>query len=367
MNTDTATDDGASSDDSIVKSLEARLYPSDGNDDGKQRKVAPQRKNSEDNDDDLDGDFNPQDQNVEDEELLEGEDEENAEQEDDVEVERVDAAELAQHLGLDESQLTYDEDGNLMVNVKVDGKESKASISDVIKSYQLQQHVNQKSMKLSEIQKEFEGEIVNVKRNLFTQHHYAVAASKLAEDMLVKDYNSIDWEGLKHANPAQYAVLRTDFSEKATALKQLQQRVASEAMMFLDGMQNEMTQADKDRIAEQRQLMLIDNPAWVNDNVRKKAQAELRDFVVKRYGFSEADMHLVTDRRLMQLIQDAHRYNVGKQKLAEQQRKQLPKFQKKGQNFKNQTVKARTVKSANHAFRKSGTAEDLAKALESRM
>lgn len=368
MTIESATNQGASSETSIEQQVQERLYPTDKKRDEGKQKIAPKnnvsndiddQENLDDQDDTNDLGLGLEDQDAEGENDLD---------EGDQELEPINAAILAKQLGLDETQLSTDEEGKVLVKVKVDGKESQVPMDDVIKSYQLQQHVNQKSMKLSELQKGFEAEMVNVKQDLFVQHQYNIGVTQLAEEMLLKDYNSINWESLKHTNGQQYAVLRQDFVEKAAAIQNLQKQVATEAQKFLHGVKNEMSAAQKAHLAEQRELMLIDNPHWANDNVRAKEQAALRDFVVSRYGFEAADMHLVTDRRLLQMIQDAYKYNAGKQKLQKQVNgKQLPKFQKKGVGLKQQTNQSEKSKQIVNRFQKSGRADDLTEVLKQRL
>lgn len=62
---------------------------------------------------------------------------------------------IASILGLDEDKLEYDKDGKVVFNAIIDGKQEKVSVADMVKSYQLQGHVNNKSMQLENDKKEF--------------------------------------------------------------------------------------------------------------------------------------------------------------------------------------------------------------------
>ena len=63
---------------------------------------------------------------------------------------------LAGYLGIDEERLIVDEEGNISFNALVDGESKAVPLSELAKSFQLQGHVNNKSIALENERKEFE-------------------------------------------------------------------------------------------------------------------------------------------------------------------------------------------------------------------
>ena len=79
---------------------------------------------------------------------------EGAEKQDDETPNEYQLADVAKLLGAEESALDVDEDGSILVKTKIDGQEGKVKFADLVKSYQLQGHVDKQVREAAEIRKQ---------------------------------------------------------------------------------------------------------------------------------------------------------------------------------------------------------------------
>lgn len=277
---------------------------------------------------------------------------------------------LAQHLGLDDDRIDYAEDGTLVFNAIIDGEAKKVPLKDLAASYQLQGHVNNKSMALEQERKEFAEERSSKVAQLDERMDGVDALAKALENDLVGDYNSIDWEKLRIDNPAEWTALRQEFADKASRIQQAQGLVNQERTRVATENEEVFNKANKDYLDTEYDKLLVDNPDWADETKRVAAQAEIKQFLSSEYGFSDKEFALVTDSRLMKLIQDAKSFRIGSKTVAEKKEKIVPKF-RKSTNAKanaNQLAKARSVKAKKARVKSSnGSTPDIANLILDRM
>lgn len=354
MSTETATDNGSMQD--AATKLEGMLFPESEQDEP----IAT------DDDEGLDDEA---------EELLpddadsDSDDDEGSDEDDLDEIAEGEDLTLAGHLGLDDDRITVDEDGGVMFNAIIDGETKQVPLKDLAANYQLTGHVNNKSMALETEKKEFE----EVKQKVATELKQRVQGvsqlAELAEQELVAEYNNIDWNALRHDDPANWTAMRQEYAEKAQKIQQVKDLSLQETKR-LDQEQNQKLQEQSQEYNKKELASLIaDNPEFADAAVRKEKLGEMSTFI-ERYGFSAEDAAGISDHRLIRMIKDAQAYRNGK-KAAETKRvgKKLPKFQKPGGNRKNATslAKARKAKALKAKVKNGGHVNDIAASLVDRM
>lgn len=276
---------------------------------------------------------------------------------------------LASQMGVDEDRLKVSEDGSVVFEAIVDGEKKDVSLKDLATSFQMQGHVNNKSMALENERKEFANERARIGEELQKRAEGIEGMSKLLENQLVGEYNGIDWETLRSTDPAEYTALRQDFSDRAKQLQHQKQLVAEETKRNLETTQQENAKQLQEHIQQEFGKLLESNPEWKDEAKYKTDMTNIKSFVTETYNFTEEDLNVVTDHRLMNLIKDAYAYRNGKKSAEGKKVKSIPKFQKPGVNrtsAKN-LEKARAVKSKRAAVRKSGSVQDVANLLLDRM
>lgn len=278
---------------------------------------------------------------------------------------------LAGYLGLDDDRIVVDEDGSVHFNAIIDGETKKVPLKDLAANYQLQGHVNNKSMALETQRKEFEEVKGRVVQELQQRVQGVSQLAEFAETELLREYQSIDWNRLRQEDPANWTALRQEFAERAQRVKQIKELSGEETTRLQTEQAEEFQRKAGEYFASQLKAMIADNPTWADESVRKVKVGEMRKFLVDNYGFTEQDALGINDHRLVRLIKDAQAFRQGTKK-AEEKRvvaKPLPKFQKPGAS-KVQTqhlAKARQQKALKAQARKTGSTKDIAAAIESRM
>jgi hypothetical protein len=308
------------------------------------------------------------------EELPEGDDTESEDEEDSEgeELESIATEEelsLADYLGIDEERLIIGDDGQVSFNAVIDGETKQVPLKDLASSYQLQGHVNNKSMALETERKQFEEQRETIANELRTRFEGMDKLSQALEQQLVGEYQSIDWDRLRVEDPTEWTALRQEYAERAQKVQNMQGLVKEEGKRLAEEAQQKQMQEHQAYLQAELGKMIQKHPEWADKEKLDAAQTEIKSFLNASYGFTDEEATLVTDHRLVDLILDAKAYREGQKKVAAKKEKRVPKFQKPGATQKNATqlANARKVKAKKAAVKKSGHVTDVANLLVDRM
>lgn len=296
-------------------------------------------------------------------------DDDEVEVDDEEDVDGDDEVTLASMLGVDEDKIKYDDKGNVVITTVINGETHDVSMSELVKSFQLQGHVNNKSVQLENERKEFHatrdqayGELTNRLKGLNQ-------LTKFAEEQLVADFKGIDWDALRATEPGEWAALQQQFTQRLEQINQVKRLAGEEGGRLTQEQQKEADDKRSAFLKAEYDKMITDNPAWVDQNVMAKDFAEIGSFLRDKYGFSDEEVANNLDARLMRLIQDARSYQQGKKVAEKKVPKEAPKFVKPGKTGDRPSLqKARAVKAQKDNIRKSGGSVDsVAAAIVDRM
>ena len=278
---------------------------------------------------------------------------------------------LAAALGLPEDALEYDDECNVVFNAVIDGEATKVKMQDLVKSYQLEGHVNKKSMQLESDRREFETTRDQAYDHLTQKITVANNLIGAVEQQLMGELQGIDWDTLRATDPAEWAATRQYYTERVQWLEQLKTQTGS----MHNGLTEEQQKAQQDKynafMQGEVQKMIQDNPAWKDQAVMAKEVGEVGKFLVDKYGFTPEEIANHMDARMMRMVRDAMQFANGKDTLKTKKvPDNVPKFRTPGQQNANRrdTTKARQVKAQKEAIRKSGGSVDaIAASLVDRM
>lgn len=188
----------------------------------------------------------------------------------------------------------------LPVTVKIDGVEKQVPLAEVLKSYQLEGHVNNKSIELSNAQKQFQAEQEAARGLIAQQLNQNKALGDLAQQQLNYEFQQVDWNALRQSDPARYAALYTDFQARQAQIQG-----------YLGQLQQQQSAAEQSRQAEQAKLqqaeqalMLEKHPEWKDRAVFSTAQKSMIEYA-KSLGYTDAELSQVVDHRIMSVLHDA--------------------------------------------------------------
>lgn len=272
---------------------------------------------------------------------------------------------LAAALGLDEGQVDYDDDGNLVFNAKIDGELKQIKARDALKQIQLEGHVNRKSMELSERQKELQAQAEQFKSEYSQKLEMATSVIGMMEQQLLDEFNSVDWDKIEQNDPGFYAAKRQKFGERASALQRQKEQLEAAYSAHQDEIRQGQMDTIRQIVERERHKLLEAYPEWSNPEVMKAETADMKSFIVNTYGFSDSEANQIYDHRLVKIIKDAKAYRNAKTAVEGKVSKPIPKFQKPGQQA--DTRKSKADRDKRNRLKQTGSVRDVANILMDRL
>lgn len=220
--------------------------------------------------------------------------------------------------GFDSNKFDLDEDGTLLVKTKIDGEEGRVTLQDIVKSYQLEGHLNKQNMEVQEVKKTLNQERESFKKESETKLQNLEDSLILATNQLNYDFQGIDWAALEQTDPNQFLLARQKFADRQNQLNHAYQTLQQERIM-------------------QRQVLLEKGkealfnaiPEWKDAEVREKGKADMKKGL-QHYGFNNEEITAVLDNgmdisgldhRIYLMVRDALSYRKLQDKKPEIEKK----------------------------------------------
>lgn len=225
---------------------------------------------------------------------------------------------LAEQLGA-----SVDDILDLHTKAKIDGEEKDATLRDILKSYQLEGHVNRKSIELSEKQKAFETEQSQIRNEWGQRVQFTAQVLDSQEAQLAQQFHSVNWQALQTQDPAQYSALYLQFQQ---AGQQLQAQKAQLAQHY------QQTQAQLRQQLQPKAMQAIreSHPDLADPVSYGNALSDMKAYL-KGIGAPESNFDaLELDPVVFTVARDAARYRaiVAKRPDVTQKVAAAPKFEK---------------------------------------
>jgi hypothetical protein len=193
----------------------------------------------------------------------------------------------------------------LHVTAKIDGVETQVPLADVLKSYQLEGHVNNKSIEVSNQKAALEAERTQWQQATQQALHQHQAMGNLALQMLNHDYQKIDWNNLRVNNPAEFAALQTEFGQRQQQIQGFLQQVDQAKQQ--ETLQQE--QARRQALTQENDKLLSARNEWRDPQAFSKARDQIAQYA-RSVGFQDAELSQIFDHRIMLVLDDAARYRA---------------------------------------------------------
>jgi hypothetical protein len=251
-----------------------------------------------------------------------------------------DIHELAESLGVEPSKLF-----DLKVKTKVDGVEGEATLAQLLKSYQLEGHLNRKSMELSDQRKAFEQEAQQKLGEVNQRTQQLQDAVTLAFNLLNEHYKTVDWQQLKLTDPEA-------FNTKYIEYQQHQQQIGN-AFQTLNAERQRQALAEQEKfvahVQSESTKLTHAIPEWADEKIAKKEKAEIREYL-KSLGFSDQETGQVYDHRQVLILRDALKARQLQQSKPEVMKKvkAAPKLVKPGVKPSKDDVDAKQLRDLRH-------------------
>lgn len=264
-------------------------------------------------------------------------------------------SDLARILGVEEDALDLDEDGSVKFRTKINGSEGAAKLAEMLKSYQLEGHVNKRSMEVAEKEKALQQRASEVEQQFKQRLEYAEGLANIAAHQLMEDFKSIPWAQIEAENPGQAALLRQKFQDKQAQLRGVYQNIEQNKRQAME----KHGAAMREQLAKEASRLVELIPEWKDEAVASKERSEIRDWGIKQ-GFTPEEMDSVGKAAIVVMLRKAMKHDQLQQKKPEIENRvrKAPVIVKPGQPAKDsQTQKLQNLR---HQIVKSGGKRGIA-------
>jgi len=207
--------------------------------------------------------------------------------------------ELSEATGLELDKLM-----DLSVKTKIDGKDGSVRLRDLLKSHQLEGHLNQKLMAHADEQKSFALKQQGWERERADKLIRMDAGYKTLERALAAEYADIDWQKLSAENPTEFNAKYVGYQQREAQLQDIGKLLGAEQQQH----RQEMEARNAAYLKEQRSLLAAKVPEWSDQSRRAKDRLELGEYL-KDKGMSLEDLDSVVDHRQILILKDAHAWH----------------------------------------------------------
>lgn len=255
---------------------------------------------------------------------------------------------LAIYLGVEESALDVDTEGAPIFKTKIDGQDGTVKFQDLVKSYQLQGHVDQQVRQAAEERKAIQQRVQEFEAHATEQLNQLANVAKAADQMLMQEFQNVNWQELARTDPAQYVALEAEYKAKQGQIQQLMHAVNQQTAQARQAQQAKF----QEKVVQAAETIKTQVEGWQPGN---EVDISLQKFAHEN-GFTNTAEIMAEYPQAARILWEAQQYRSGKQSasLAEKQVRQAPKLVKPGQSIDARQKAQETTRGLKEQIRKSG-------------
>lgn len=256
----------------------------------------------------------------------------------------------------------------LKVKIKADGRESDATLKDVIASYQLRKTLDKRLQAFAEERKGFEAQAQAQLEKLTNDIQAAEATISGMESLLFKDYQAVNWDELKSDDPTEYMLKQQEMRDRYSALQDAKNQWQKRREEETKQQQEEFGKQYQQIVHQQLQMAQEKIPEWTDEQKLKTDIGQIQVYL-KQLGATDQELSTMIDHRLYVLALKAMKYD-DMQHAADPKKKQMkakPKFAKPGARKDPAHISQKRKQSAFEQAKKLQTDDAWAEALLARL
>lgn len=190
--------------------------------------------------------------------------------------------ELADHLETDVAELY-----NLTIPVTgADGQKQEVALGEYKDSYQASEKIKAEQAEMVQAKQAFEQEAQERKQAVEERFFQASKMIEAVESQLVGGLDNTQMENLRMSDPAEYAAIRQDYTERLSGVNAMKQQFAQEYYQYQQGIEQQAEAERQKWFAQDSQRVTEIIPEWANQEVRQKESAELDKYLISN-GYPE--------------------------------------------------------------------------------
>lgn len=248
---------------------------------------------------------------------------------------------------------------NLMVKVKVNGKEEDVALGEALRGYQRQADYAQKTMALAEERRRFQGALEQSQAR--TNQTLQALDDWIAKASLVVQNPGVDLDRLRQEDVTEYLRVKDEIQER--------ERKLNEAVQYRHQLLTQQQQQQYQRleayVQEQREKLPEMIPEWRDQSIAEKERNDLSSYLIGD-GFTQDELSQAYDARLIRLARKAMLYDRLQAAKPAVMKKiaSAPKVQKPGAARSTKDDRREQYDARMDRLRQTHDLEDAAKALE---
>ena len=235
-------------------------------------------------------------------------------------------AALAAELGLDGDKLTLSEDGEVLVKLKVNGKDETVDLKEAIAGTQFHKANDEKARVLAEERKTFESERTQVAQAYQNQLQQIRGLGEMLQQKLMQDFQGIDWDRLRVTDPGEWTAKQREFELRNQELQQAGQMLGQQMRVEQEQQSQQEAQQRAAILSSEREQMIEYNPSWRDEERMKGDLTKIVEYA-KSSGFDDEELQDVIYSRHVEVLKKAMLYDQGKT-VADKKVKQAPRVQR---------------------------------------
>ena len=242
-------------------------------------------------------DEDPQD----DEEVIEEDQDLQSDEEDESDLEESEDENLEED---DSEELEDDDDEEDYFTVKVNGEEKQVTQDELVKAYQLDAVITQKSQAASEKEKAIDthlGELTKLRE----QQVLSLQAIKTNDQVALAEYEKINWEELKAVDPDAFMLKREERREVAERVQEVEARqmsIATEQQTQNIELFNQAKVKANEELSGPNGI-----PGWADEKKGPVLRQKVRAFA-EGLGFTAEELKTMIDPKALKLLNMARQF-----------------------------------------------------------
>jgi hypothetical protein len=266
---------------------------------------------------------------------------------------------LAESLEIDQDALKA-----IKVKTKVDGVESDVPLGEVIKNYQINKSLTERSENLAHQRKEFEQAIASFVADRDNQVNQWSQWQQLLEQRLREQVGVVDWKQLREDDPAEYAAKRQEFMERISEIESMKAGIEQQRQV----QQQQQMQLFQEAVSHNLRRLPELIPEYSNADLMKNEVKEIKEYLLNS-GFTEGDLNTMYDARQVAVARKAWLYDKMKKTVEPKKLllKDKPKFVKPTARTSNEAVTSKAEVDRYKRALKSQHTDDWVEAIMDRL
>lgn len=280
----------------------------------------------------------------------------------DTETETEEAAEFTTFDELAEALEKSPDDlmAQLKTTIKLSGKEEAVTLAELKAGYQRGRDYAEKTTEVKRQREALDSESTQARQYFEQQATQNALLLQAVEQLVIKPPNQAEMDHLRQSNPAEWSARVQEYQAQAGYLQNLKQQAALSIEQHRSQAQQHAQAQYAERLESER-TKLDTIPGW-----GEKLRGDLFGYLAKDYGYSEQELGMVSDHRIIDLVRKARAYDQQQQQtdVAKKKVRELPKLVAPSKPETKTQVKRSAIEQARAKLRKSGRREDAAALIE---